>query len=514
MQLTAVLDPVTYVAGGGSVPGRAPLLLAGPLLVTLIVATLGGLLAMLVACAAAIVMRYRRGDRLVRRQLRWTALVVVLVPVVLVTFWVSVLVLGSLTPGAVVGLAVLVALPVTVAVAILRHDLYDIDRLLSRTVGWAVLSAVLAALFIAVALSAGILLGRESELVAALATLACAVAFAPVRRTVQRRVDRSFDRDRHVALAAVDRFVDQVRDGEAEPEQVEQVLRGALSDPDVALTYRLPVEDGADVVVDTGGAPVSPPGGPRVLQLDVAGHGLGLVSYGPRSAERPTLLRDVLRQARLPIEVARLRLQLRRSLEETAASRTRLVQASDEERRRIERDLHDGAQQRLVALGMALRSAQRRIPPEDPQAIVLDDGVRQLQEAVAELRRIAHGLRPGGLPAAIRTLVRSCPVLVDLAITDAQIPDHVATAAYYVAAEAVANALKHASAHRLRIDIGSANGSLRVSVTDDGRGGAPPFGSAGMNGLGDRVAAAGGRLSVHSPRGEGTTVEAVLPCGS
>jgi signal transduction histidine kinase len=196
------------------------------------------------------------------------------------------------------------------------------------------------------------------------------------------------------------------------------------------------------------------------------------------------------------------------------SSRSRLLEVSYQERRRLERDLHDGAQQRLVALGMALRIGQRHL--EDGRTDVsglFDQAVAELGTAVAELRQIAHGLRPSslddGLVNALTMMVGRVPVPVRLDLH----PDVVATTAYYVASEAVVNAVRHAEAATIGLRVATADGSLTVQVSDDGPGGATLRPGAGLAGLADRVAAAGGGLRLTSPLGSGTLVEAVLPCG-
>jgi signal transduction histidine kinase len=229
-------------------------------------------------------------------------------------------------------------------------------------------------------------------------------------------------------------------------------------------------------------------------------------------------MREVLREAHIPLELARSRIELKQALEEVAASRSRLLQTGDAERRRLERDLHDGAQQRLVAIGMMLRLAQQRADPSDAMQEAVGRAVGELQEAVRDLRRLANGVRPRsldeGLSPAIRSLVRSCPVAVDVRIDADGVPDALVTTAYYVVAEGLTNALKHAEATRVLIEVERDDGRLRVSVADDGRGGAAVTPSSGLAGLRDRVAATGGDLTVASPEGRGTRVEAVLPCGS
>ena len=177
--------------------------------------------------------------------------------------------------------------------------------------------------------------------------------------------------------------------------------------------------------------------------------------HDPRLDERPGLLADVLRAAALPVEVARLRGELRRRLEEVEESRARIVRAGDEERRRLERDLHDGAQQRLVALGMALRRVQRRVAGDPEAARALDGAVDEVAEAVRDLREIARGLRPGmlddGLGPALADLARRTPLAVDVEAPADRAPAEIETAAYYVVSEALANAVKHAEATRVSV---------------------------------------------------------------
>ena len=203
---------------------------------------------------------------------------------------------------------------------------------------------------------------------------------------------------------------------------------------------------------------------------------------------------------------------------DVAASRRRIVAASDEARRRIERDLHDGAQQLLVSLGLRLRMASAMVSPEEPQ---LRTEIEQIAEDVTtvidELREMSHGIYPAalaraGLPAAVRTLARRSPIPVELDIrAGAELSQPLQAAAYYVVAEALTNAVKHASAEAIHITLEDRQGQLRVVVRDDGVGGADPTSGSGITGLRDRVEALGGRLEVDSPPGTGTVVQADIP---
>jgi signal transduction histidine kinase len=200
------------------------------------------------------------------------------------------------------------------------------------------------------------------------------------------------------------------------------------------------------------------------------------------------------------------------------ASRARIVAAADTARRRIERDLHDGAQQRLVSLALQLRAAQAAAPAEASElAQRLEGAVTEVTGALEELHEIAHGIHPAilteaGLRPALRALARrsTVPVSLDIHVTG-RLPEPVEVAAYYVVAEALTNAAKHAQASVVRVEAAVIDGDLRVSVQDDGLGGADPASGSGLVGLTDRVEALGGKLTLHSPPGGGTTLRIDLP---
>jgi signal transduction histidine kinase len=203
---------------------------------------------------------------------------------------------------------------------------------------------------------------------------------------------------------------------------------------------------------------------------------------------------------------------------ELAASRARVVAASDETRRRIERDLHDGTQQRLVSLALDLRGAEATVPAEASELKArLGKAAEGLAGAVDDLQEISRGIHPailsrGGLGAAVRGLARrsSFPVELDVGTME-RLPPPVETAAYYVVAEALANATKHASASEGQVSLELRDGALHVSIRDDGVGGADPSQGSGLLGLIDRVQALGGTIAVKSPPGQGTAMVAELP---
>jgi signal transduction histidine kinase len=202
--------------------------------------------------------------------------------------------------------------------------------------------------------------------------------------------------------------------------------------------------------------------------------------------------------------------------EELAASRARIVQAGDAERRRLERNLHDGAQQRLVSLALRLRLAARRHPDDAD----LEHAGEELAHALQELRELARGIHPAvlterGLEPALRALADRAPVPVELEVElDARLPDPVEAAAYYVVAEALTNVAKYARASLVRVRVTRAADEALLEVADDGAGGADPAGGSGLRGLADRVEALGGRLEIESPPGAGTRLRAAIPAGA
>jgi signal transduction histidine kinase len=204
---------------------------------------------------------------------------------------------------------------------------------------------------------------------------------------------------------------------------------------------------------------------------------------------------------------------------ELDASRRRIVAASDEARRQIERDLHDGTQQRLVSLRLGLRAAEDSVPPErEDLRAALADVSTGLSAAVKELQELSRGIHPailsqGGLGPALRTLARrsALPVQLDDRTDDTRLPEPIEVAVYYVVSEALANAAKHAQASRIEVSLGLRDGILLLSIRDDGVGGADPRRGSGLVGLSDRVAALGGTIRLESPHGEGTHVTAKLP---
>jgi signal transduction histidine kinase len=461
---------------------------------------------------AAVVRRFRYGTGEQRDQIKWIVLAGVLIVLVVPLAIALYDVVGAGTANVVI-VAAVSCLPLAAGVAILRYRLYDIDVVVNRTLVYAALTAGLAGVYAAVALGLGMAIGSGAAVPTAAATLVVALLFRPLRAGVQAAVDRRFDRARYEGLRTVERFLADLRAGRTAPERAGSVLAEALTDPTLELLYWLPEEG---VHVDATGRTVELPEARARTPVRRGELQLATVIHDRRLVSRPNLVDGVLAAAGLAIEIGRLRAEVRRRLAEVEDSRRRIVTAGYEERRRLERDLHDGAQQRLVSIGLALRHVQSRLPQAGEEAHALDASVAELGQAINELRELARGVRPAGLDdglaTAIHGLASRSSLRTQLHVTDERFEDRLETAAYFVASEALTNAVKHASASAVTVNATRRNGDLVISISDDGVGGASADSGSGLVGLSDRVAALGGRLRVDSPVGRGTVVTVELPC--
>jgi signal transduction histidine kinase len=482
----------------------------GPL-VALFWACWVGVLISLFGGALALRARYKAGDRERRRQVLWLAYGALLVPLWLGGSSLWSVFFSSISDADIPVLGLLHAwLAVAVAVAVTRHGLYSIDRLFNRTLVYALLTALLAATYGAGALLVGLLTG-DSALPAAVGTLAAALAFRPLRERLQRLVDRRFARARYEGVALVRVFLEDVHAGRAEPEEIGAVLAVALEDPGAEVFFRLPETRAYADRLGHLVAALPEDGRARSAIGEV-----GVLLHDPALAHRPDLLSGVLDAAVVAVELGRLRVELRLQLAEVESSRARIAQAGYEERRRLERDLHDGAQQRLVTLGITLRRLQRSLP--GGLAPTFDGAVDEVAATIADLRTIAAGVRPPrldeGLAAALADLARGSAVPVVVEATEERAPPEVEAAAYFIACEALTNAVKHGAPSRVSVQAERDDGVLRLVVSDDGIGGAVARSGSGLAGLADRVAAQGGTLALESPAGEGTRIAVELPCAS
>ena len=299
-----------------------------------------------------------------------------------------------------------------------------------------------------------------------------------------------------------------------------EALARTLGDPSLELGYWFEAESR---YVGRDGRPVEPPGPDsdrRSTVVERDGQPVALLIHDPALEHNAKLVESACAAAGLALQNERLQAELRARLVELQASRTRLVEATDAERRRIERDLHDGTQQRLVWIAMSLGLLDSKLPANGAQAKPIVAETREaLAAALGELRALTHGIHPAilterGLPAALDELCHRSALTAHLRLfLDGRLPAPVETAAYYVVSEALTNAAKHSGAGEVRVAATREGGQLTVEVADDGVGGASTANGSGLRGLADRVEALGGRLSVASPPGRGTTLRAEFPCG-
>jgi signal transduction histidine kinase len=323
-------------------------------------------------------------------------------------------------------------------------------------------------------------------------------------------------RARMIQTGAVGELIARMGEAPRRGELRDELAR-ALGDPTLELVYWLPDDER---FVDAGG---------RSVELPAPGAGRGMTRIERDGKLVAAILHDALvidteldaiaAATGMAIENERLDAELRAKVAELRDSRTRMLRIGLEERRRLERDLHDGAQQRLVSMALGMRLARDKLR-EDPETAerMLDGAGAELDAALEELRELARGIHPAvlsdrGLDAALETLARRAPLPVELNHeSHERLPESVELAAYFVVSEALTNVAKYADASHATVNVARGNGKLLVEVTDDGVGGADPDKGTGLRGLADRLAVIEGRLEVDSPPGAGTTIRAKIPC--
>jgi signal transduction histidine kinase len=298
------------------------------------------------------------------------------------------------------------------------------------------------------------------------------------------------------------------------------LLAGVLRDPTLTVAYWLPQRE---VWADQTGRPVTLPGPDDARIATVIGRDgtpVAALLHDRALLDEPELLDGVTAAAAIALENASLQAELRAGMQELHSSRARVIEAAQDERRRLERNLHDGAQQRLIALALELRMLEERLDGDADLRGDVGRARREVMVSLDELRDIARGIHPAvvsghGLAVALESLAARTPSpVVDLTLADIpRLPEPVEVAAYYVVCECLANVAKHAGTASCRVDVQLRDLSLVVEVSDDGPGGADPGAGSGLRGLADRVEALDGRLDVRSVAGHGTRVRAELPCG-
>jgi signal transduction histidine kinase len=495
------------------------------------------------AAAGSVVLRYRRATGDERLQLKWFASAAVLGSLI----YCAAQVMGAVAPDAAgatedVSIAIVAALAIAVGIAILKYRLYEIDVVISKTLVFATLAVFITAVYVGIVVGLGAALGTLGDpniLLSILATAVVAVAFQPARERAERFANRLVYGRRATPYEVLAEFSDRV----AETYATEEVL------PNMART----IAEGtgaqrADVWLRAGSElrlaaswPEDAPGGapplvlsngqlPAFARVDRAvpvrhqNELLGALTVAkppgePMTATEDKLLADLASQAGLVLRNVGLASELVARLEDLAASRQRLVAAQDEARRRLERNLHDGAQQHLVALKVRLDLAARMAEGDQKLRETLQSLSAGTEEAVEALRDLARGIYPPlladqGLAAALTAHARKVAVPVAVEAEGlSRYSQEVEAAVYFCCLEALQNVTKYAQASEVVIRIDAVAGSLRFSVRDDGTGFDParqPRGS-GLQNMDDRLAALGGSLEVRSAPDTGTTIVGELP---
>lgn len=498
-----------------------------------------------VAWVIAVVVRLRRATGDEAKQLRWFAYAVTLSAVAMVAGLVA---FGTPTLGV---LAVPVV-PLAAGAAIVKYRLYDIDLLIHKTFVLGAMATVITAGYVGVVVVVGRLAGNpvgRDPLLPLVATTLVAIAFEPARRRVRALADRLVYGDRPSPYDALARLSTEVSHLDRRAD-VFSAMAATIADAVGA----------ADVTVWVGAGDQQlamaswPPRGTGEPPLTASATTLASLADGERRAMRPIvyqgllrgavtltkkpgesltagddrLLHDLVAQAGLVIDNVDLGTELEQRLHQISvqaadlqAAARRIVTAQDEARMRIERDLHDGAQQHLVTLALGLQAvADRARSAEDGHLTAQIEASRhQLSQALVELRELARGIHPAiltqeGLAAAVHFLGERAPlpVTVDLRL-GARLSPEVEATAYFVVSEALTNAAKHAQASDISVQGSMRNGALHLEISDNGRGGAEGHWGSGLQGLVDRIATLNGRLTVHSPVGGGTRLCAEIPCG-
>jgi signal transduction histidine kinase len=459
----------------------------------------------LIASAVGLVRAWRRSEGQTRQQLLWlVAGALPLPPFVIASFAVSYA--GHSDAAGYLMSAAIIALAAGAALSVLRYRLYDVERVVTDSAGYAIASAAVVVSFVVVVVivSRTTPIDASSQLPTILATLAGAatarVAYVWGRKAVERRINRErFD------------AVETVRSGlTAATPDLDALVTAALHDPGARILY--PADGGTWVTSD--GREVTP--GRDAVDVRRRGAVTARIEFDPRQTER-TVVEAVAHEVAAEIDNVALRAELARQVELISESRSRLATAHLEERRRIERDLHDGAQQRLLAIALQLQSAQVN-GRTTVLRVEVDRAIAQLGLTVQELRDLAGGLQPaalagGGLLAAVVDLANRLPLNVSYDVVDQRFPPSIEGAAWFVIAEATTNAVKHADVRDVSITVTCERSVVRVAVADGGVGHASPHGT-GLQGLADRVSALRGCLRVTENQPHGTIVEAELPCVS
>jgi signal transduction histidine kinase len=521
----------------------------GPVLSSVLIGTLtalGALLTVLLAAAiVSLVVRFRSGGREVRQQIKWLTLAVAAAAFSQVAALLAIAATGTganlVTTAAyvVVPVIALFGIPALITVAILKHGLYQIDVIINRAIRYGLLSAALTAIYVGIVAGIGTLAGYAGgPLLTAAAALAIAVLFQPLRHRAQLLANRIVYGQRATPYQVLSDFAQDMAgqlDADVALDRMASVLAGATSAVRVEVWVRIgpqlrptvtwprgSPELAAVPLTDDGELPVL--GSTRAIAVRHTGELLGAITLEkprnePVSAVEDKLLEHLASQAALVLRNVRLTAELQATIEDLRASRRRLVRAQDEERHRIERNLHDGAQQQLVALTIQLSLLEDAAGDADSVLETAGELRRGLHAALNDLRALARGIYPPlladqGLAPALQAQASKAPLPVLIEADGiGRYPRDAEAAVYFCILEALQNVAKYSHASQATIAISCPDSHLEFSITDDGVGFelAHIRHGTGIQGMTDRLAAVGGTLRIRSQPGHGTTVSGALP---
>ena len=508
-------NPMGIDALGPVLDGFFVLLLAAPLLV------LGG--------AVSLFVRLRRTtDDVVRHQIRWLTYAAALIAALFGLAWVPGLGNNDEWSGWIqnVGALSFILIPITIGIAILRYRLYDIDVVIRKTLVFAAMAGVIALVYVGLVVGVGALVGTtQSPVLSALAAAVVALVFQPVRSRARRLADRVVYGKRATPYEVMSTFGDQLAGTYSADDVLARTAR-VLGEGVGAERARVWLSIGGDLR-EVASWPDDALDRDDDFTTDVRhqGEALGALAVAmppndPMTPSKEKLIRDLAAQAGLVLRNERLTSALKARLADLQAAQKRLVSAQDAERRKLERNIHDGAQQQLVALAVKARLA-RTLTERDPAKAeeMLSQIEAETHDALEDLRDLARGIYPPlladkGLEAALIAQARksTVPVEVDAGGID-RFPQEIEAAVYFSTLEALQNTAKYAGASRASVTLSRANGSLSFTITDDGTGfdtSATGYGT-GLQGIADRLGALDGDLEVASRPGSGTTVTGRVP---
>ena len=531
MAMIASLDPASAPTGVANPMGIGALAgVSNFLFIPFTVILLGTSL----AAVLSLVVRYRRGNSQDRQRLKW---LMVATALLLLTFALNLTVLQNDVLIALVAACV----PIAIGIAILRYRLYDIDLIINKALVYGGLAAVITGVYILIVINIGALIGGSQRLwLSLLSTAVIALAFQPLRQRAQRLANRLVYGRRATPYETLSQFSEHLSETYSHEDILDRMSR-ILAQGTGAERAEVWVRSGTRLVLASASPPSTEPVTPVAMQngtlppmprdtvvpVSHQGELLGALAVNKKRGENlnaveQKLISDLAGQAGLVLKNVGLNRELLARLDDLRASRQRLVTAQDEERRRLERNLHDGAQQHLVALKIKVGLAEAAAEPESKARPILAQLKHDADEALDNLRELARGIYPpllasDGLQAALASHIRRLAIPVNLWVDDVpRQPREVEGAVYFCCLEALQNVVKSAEASAVDLHISTDKSMLTFRVEDDGKGFDPATVTrgSGLQNMRDRLEALGGSLDVRSAPGQGTTVVGKIPLSS